>query len=902
MRFGLAAKLSLLAALLVFATGVAAGSVFFRSARSVVRGREIIGLRDEAELRRGELLTDLNRAPADLVALAGSPATRTLLASPTDIAARSRLGETITGLLRVRPHYLELAVVAPDLQEAARVDNTADGPRPAPSGNLKSWRDRTTDLTLTSGLVGPAVGFSAIAATTGSDPPLQQTLTTPVTGADGRPAGWLFLRVDFSALAARLNRSPRLYGFLVDDRGTYLAHPDPSRVETAPGDTPLDAGFRQLAERAAKDSNAFLRLDDLSLPGVTAYATAARFPQPPPTDRLREVRDGLVAKYPGLKVGRADGLPGRLTLRAGDADTVKKALHELRDRLGVPVEWDAPYRCDKYLACLLPVRPAIAPLGPAPQAAPPALRLALAAAHEEVEHEIVTEYWKNFLVCALLAAAAGAGMLAFAVVLTGSLRRMTAYAEKVAAGNEADVELLGESARGLPGGRDEIATLSRAFRRMIEQVRLRTRELRESEARIRTILNTAAEGIVTIDESGRLESFNLAAERIFGFPADEVRGEHFRKLLSRGGPDDMSSLLGPSSIAVGSAGAEASYMSISRVNNTTREVIGRRKSGERFPVEMSVSEVVLGDRLVYTAILRDIKERKHAETQIRQMTEELEQRVRERTAELVQANQALEAARDFALEANRAKDVFLAVMSHELRTPLNAIIGYCDYWLDEAEEHDPDEMLDDLRKMQVSARHLLTLINDILDLAKIQAGRMVLDLGEFEVTPLLTELKAWVEPLVRKNANTLTIDPGPRLGTVRADRTRVRQVLLNLLSNAAKFTSKGSIRLEVERQSAEMSGDEIVFRVADTGVGMKAEDVKRLFQPFVQVDSSSTRKHEGTGLGLAISRKLCELMGGTIGVESAPGVGTTFTVRLPASRESAEGHRAATAAPAPAKS
>jgi signal transduction histidine kinase len=902
MRFGLAAKLSLLAALLVFGTGVAAGSVFFRSARSVVRGREIIALRDEAELRRGELLADLDRAPADLVALAGSPVTRTLLASPTDVVVRGRFSETVTTLLRARRHYLEVAVVAPDLQEAARVDNTVDGPRPAPAAGLKSWRDRTADLTLTSGLIGPAVGFSGIKAVPGSDPPLQQTLTTPVTGGDGRPAGWLFLRLDFSTLAARLNRSPRLYGFLVDDRGEFLAHPEPAQVGASVADTPLGAGFRQLDERTGANANAVLRLDDLILPGVTAYVAVARFPKLPATNRLREVRDLIVEKYPGMKVGRADGLPGRLTLRAGDPQTVKNALHDLRDRLDVPVEWDDPYRCEKYLACLLPVRAGVAPVGPPPQAAPPALRLALAAAHEEVEHEIVTEYWKNFLVCALLAGAAGGGMLAFAVVLTGSLRRMTAYAEKVAAGNEADVELLGETARGLPGGRDEIATLSRAFRRMIEQVRLRTRELRESEARIRTILNTAAEGIVTIDESGRLESFNLAAERIFGYAADDVRGEHFRKLLSRGGPDDMTSLLGPSSIAIGSAGAEASYMSISRVNNTTREVIGRRRSGERFPVEMSVSEVVLGDRLVYTAILRDITERKQAETKIRQMTEELEQRVRERTAELVQANQALEAARDFALEANRAKDAFLAVMSHELRTPLNAIIGYCDYWLGEAEEHDPDEMLDDLRKMQVSARHLLTLINDILDLAKIQAGRMVLDVGEFDVGPLLSELKEWVEPLVRKNANTLTVDAAPRLGTVRADRTRVRQVLLNLLSNAAKFTSNGSIRLTIERQPVDGQADDIVFHVADTGVGMKAEDVKRLFQPFVQVDSSSTRKHEGTGLGLAISRKLCELMGGTISVESAPGVGTTFTVRLPASRESADGHRTATAAPSPAKS
>jgi signal transduction histidine kinase len=186
-------------------------------------------------------------------------------------------------------------------------------------------------------------------------------------------------------------------------------------------------------------------------------------------------------------------------------------------------------------------------------------------------------------------------------------------------------------------------------------------------------------------------------------------------------------------------------------------------------------------------------------------------------------------------------------------------------------------MRDDLRKILVSGKHLLTLINDILDLAKIQAGKMVLEVGEFDLVPLLDEMREWVEPLVRKNGNTLTVEAAVDLGTMRSDRVRVRQVLLNLLSNAAKFTEGGSIRMEVVRET-----DTIVFRVEDTGVGMKAADVRRLFQPFVQVDSSNTRKHEGTGLGLAICRKLCELMGGTIDVQSAEGVGTTFTVRLPA--------------------
>jgi signal transduction histidine kinase/HAMP domain-containing protein len=895
MRFGLAAKLSLLAALLVFGTTVVAGTIFFRSARSVVRWREAAGLRDEAELCRQELLADLERGPADLVALAGSPVTHALLAAPSAADARASLEKMVNNLFADRPHYLELAVVsAADLKEAACIYRAADGSRPAPTPDLRDWGNRP-DFALKNSLVPPAVAFSDIRAAGQQDKSsggarLEQLLATPVASPSGGVAGWVFLRIDFAALARPLNRSPRLLGFLVNAESKYLAYPDPSRVLSERGDSALDEGFARLHKRSTADANPIddVQLDDLTLPGLTVYAAAIRYSRPPEPGRIREARNYLTAKYPELRIGRAGDTPNRLALRAGDADTLRQALEYLRAKLEVPVEWDAPYQCETYLARLLPVQAEAIPVRPpgqqAPAATPRWLGLGLAAAHEEIEHDIVADYWRNFLFSALLAAAAGGGMLAFAVFLTRSLRRMTAYAEKVAAGSEAEVEL------PEPRGRDEIGTLARAFRRMVEQVRGRTRELRESEARIRTILNTAAEGIVTIDQNGRLESFNQAAERIFGYPVAEVRGEHFRKLLFRGRPgdvgssaDDMPTLLGASSMAVGAGdGNESSLMSISRVNNTTREVVGRRRNGQPFPVEMSVSEVVLGDRLVYTAIMRDITERKQAETQIQKMTGELEQRVRERTAELVQANQALESARDLALEANRAKDAFLAVMSHELRTPLNAIIGYCDYWLGEADEHDPKEMLDDLRKMQISGRHLLTLINDILDLAKIQAGKMALDVSDFDLPPLLDELEEWVEPLIRKNYNALTVEKKAGIGAMVGDRVRIRQVLLNLLSNAAKFTSDGSIRLRAQRQSDASGSDEIVFRVSDTGVGMSPADVKRLFQPFEQVDSSSTRKHEGTGLGLAICRKLCELMGGTIDVESKLGAGTTFTVRLPA--------------------
>jgi PAS domain S-box-containing protein len=887
MRLGLAAKLCLLAATLVFCATGAAGWLFFDHARTVVRQRALADLRAEADLRRRELLAAYDRARADLLAVAGAPDAR----NPAAPDARRRLER----LIDVRPHYRELAVVEDDGGQGrvvAALEPTEDGWRPAALTGPRAWLT-AADLAKARRLVPPAIAFSDVRRA-GGQGELEQLAAARVAGPAGDAPWFAVLRIDFAALTRRLNQSPRTLGFLFNARGEYLAHPDPDRVLAAADaeSDPLAQAFAQLSAEAEADGTpAGARLDEVALPGEAFFFATCLLPEPPTAARLRQVTADLLRRHPGLRASRYGDADGRWAFQDREAGRLRQVQAEFRQALGVPVTWDGdPYRCATFAAQVLPWRPEAGPVRPD---APPApwLGLGLAAAHEEIEHDIRADYRKNIWLGLALSAAAAGSMLLFALYLTRPLRRMIGFADRVAVGQEADLELPQRL------GGDEIGTLARAFRRMVEQVRGRTRELRESEARIRTILNTAAEGIVTIDEDGRLEAFNQAAERIFGYRAPEVRGQHFRKLLQRGAPDDMPSLLGTAAPTAGT-GTDSSLMSISRVNGTTREVLARRRSGEAFPVEMSVSEVVLGDRLVYTAILRDITDRKQAEAQIQRMTGELEKRVQERTAELMQANQALESARDLALEANRAKDAFLAVMSHELRTPLNAIIGYCDYWLNEADEHDPHEMLDDLRKMHVSGKHLLALINDILDLAKIQAGKVVLEPADFALAPLLEDLKEWVEPLVRKNANTLAVACGDGLGNMWADRTRVRQVLLNLLSNAAKFTKGGEIRLEAVRRCATavsaVSGsehgrdgrgtprDEIIFRVADTGVGMKPEDVKRLFQPFVQVDSSSTRKHEGTGLGLAICRKLCELMGGDIEVQSEFGRGTTFTVRLPA--------------------
>jgi signal transduction histidine kinase/DNA-binding response OmpR family regulator len=234
------------------------------------------------------------------------------------------------------------------------------------------------------------------------------------------------------------------------------------------------------------------------------------------------------------------------------------------------------------------------------------------------------------------------------------------------------------------------------------------------------------------------------------------------------------------------------------------------------------------------------------------------------------------AARREAEEANETKSRFLASTSHELRTPLNAIIGYSEMLQEQAEEEGHPGYIPDLGKIHSAGKHLLAVINDILDLSKIEAGKMELYLETFELRPVIDDVATTVRPLVEQHGNQFELQAAASLGAMRADVTRVRQVLLNLLSNASKFTDQGRITLAVERVGAE-----IVFRVRDTGIGMTPDQLGKLFQAFAQADVSTASKYGGTGLGLAISRRFCEMMGGSVTVESTPGSGSTFTVRLP---------------------
>ncbi|MDF1586749.1 response regulator [Marinimicrococcus flavescens] len=399
-----------------------------------------------------------------------------------------------------------------------------------------------------------------------------------------------------------------------------------------------------------------------------------------------------------------------------------------------------------------------------------------------------------------------------------------------------------------PEGADEFGRMARTLR-MLQDAQEARRELEEAARRqhntILTAIETVPDGFVLYDAEDRLVMVNARYLEIFPLVADLMTpGRSFEEVLrahvERG--------------AVETEGLSAEEWVAERLqrHRAGGSMIEQRFTGDAWIRIVRRKTPDGGTVGVYTDI-----------TDLRRRQDELEK------------------ARRGAESANEAKSRFLASMSHELRTPLNAIIGYGEMLIEDARESGDERTVADLEKITGSGRHLLGLINDILDLSKIEAGKMELYVESFALRPLLADVESTVAPLIARNGNHLLVEMTEGDDTIRTDRTKLRQNLFNLLSNAAKFTENGEIRLSVARRKVD-GQDWLDFAVSDTGIGMTEEQRARLFRAFVQADTSTSRNYGGTGLGLVITQSFTQMMGGTMQVESTPGAGSTFRFRIPA--------------------
>jgi two-component system, cell cycle sensor histidine kinase and response regulator CckA len=382
----------------------------------------------------------------------------------------------------------------------------------------------------------------------------------------------------------------------------------------------------------------------------------------------------------------------------------------------------------------------------------------------------------------------------------------------------------------------------------------------ENMQKFRTLFETNPDAIFITDaETLEIVDCNEVACRMNGYTRSELIGKSINMLHSREVAE-----------AVEKSKGKKDFVELLKLKKSvTVESMHKRKDGTLFPIETSMCLLNFGERVLVMGIDRDITERKQAEYELKKYHEQLEDMVKERTKEL-------EIAKEKAESADRLKSAFLATMSHELRTPLNSIIGFTGILLKEIAGPLNTEQHKQLGMAKGSAQHLLELINDVLDISKIEAGELVVTLKRFDLNKSLHKVVSSVKPLADKKNLGISLNTIPDLQEILSDERRVEQILLNLINNAIKFTDKGFIKIDCESLN-----DKIIINITDTGIGIRKDDLEKLFKPFSQIDTGLTRNHEGTGLGLSISNKLVEKLNGSIKVKSEFGTGSTFTLILP---------------------
>ncbi|MBK6999799.1 MAG: PAS domain S-box protein [Rhodoferax sp.] len=391
-----------------------------------------------------------------------------------------------------------------------------------------------------------------------------------------------------------------------------------------------------------------------------------------------------------------------------------------------------------------------------------------------------------------------------------------------------------------------------------KQAEARFKEYMES---YRAVTQSANDAIISIDSTGNIVRWNPASERFFGYTEDEIIGQEISMIV----PQHYHTRHHEGLQKRVSDGA-------SPLGGKSVEVSGRRKDGSEFPLELSVAQWKTEKGLFFTGILRDITERKLAEAELEKHRNHLEAMVESRTVELALAKEAAEA-------ANLAKSAFLANMSHEIRTPMNGIIGMANILRREGVTSKQEKRLD---VIDASAQHLLSVINNILDISKIEAGKFTLDETPIIVSSLMANVCSILSERAKAKNIRLLIEAEHLPHNLMGDPTRLQQALLNYATNAVKFTEQGTVLLRTILQEETAESLRLRFEVTDTGIGIAPQSLPRLFSAFEQADNSMNRKYGGTGLGLAITKRLAELMGGEVGVESTPGAGSTFwfTVKL----------------------